>query len=47
MKLTDTQITEAIYRVCLKDEPIKAVALDMGVREAVVARWVRKYEARK
>lgn len=44
--LTPNQITELLYRVCHCDQPIKAVAVDLGVSRSVIQKWVRRYEGR-
>lgn len=42
--LCDDDITEAIFRVSLMDEPPISVALDMGVTVEMILPWVNKYE---
>lgn len=47
MRLSDNQVTEAIYRVCIKGESIKVVAIDFGVDVNTISYWASKYESRQ
>lgn len=40
-------VTEIIHRVCIRGEPIKAVAMDNNLNRDTVQNWVNKYEARE
>lgn len=40
-KVTDAQRREAVERVGVRGEPLKAVAMDCGVTETTVAAWMR------
>lgn len=42
--LDDDDITEAIYRVSLLNEPLLSVALDMGVTVEMLIPWINAYE---